>query len=128
MVYLNDINDMKGGEMVFPDLDLSIKPRRGKGLIWNNMDYDTDKCQSESKHFMMPIKEFTHNKLYVLHRFYYNEDFPSLDVRNKEAILPRRESKTPRVQCSFNDKSCRLYDEWQPENTFENRNSFKNFP
>ncbi len=36
MIYLN--HTPAGGETVFPRLDLSISPKRGAGLFWNNLD------------------------------------------------------------------------------------------
>ena len=35
MIYLND--DCKGGDTNFPKLNLSIKPEKGKAVIWDNM-------------------------------------------------------------------------------------------
>lgn len=38
MVYLNDVEE--GGETYFTKLDLAIKPKRGKALVWNNQTAD----------------------------------------------------------------------------------------
>ena len=34
-VYLTDVEE--GGETIFPKLDLSVKPKRGMALVWNNL-------------------------------------------------------------------------------------------
>lgn len=47
MVYLNDIKE--GGETVFPDYDLKIKPRKGKLVIWP--------AYFTHKHHGLPTKE-----------------------------------------------------------------------
>lgn len=38
MAYLNDVE--KGGETVFPELDLTVVPKRGTLLMWNNLHTD----------------------------------------------------------------------------------------
>ena len=37
-VYLNDVEE--GGETVFPKLGISVKPKRGMALVWNNLNQD----------------------------------------------------------------------------------------
>jgi len=36
MIYLNDVEE--GGETIFPNLDIKIKPKKGMAIIWNNLD------------------------------------------------------------------------------------------
>lgn len=48
IVYLNDIET--GGETYFPDLDVSIQPRRGRMVVWHNCGSDARNQCSLSKH------------------------------------------------------------------------------
>ena len=36
LVYLND--DFEGGETAFPELRITIRPKRGEGLLFRNVD------------------------------------------------------------------------------------------
>lgn len=47
LVYLQDVD--KGGETKFPKLGISVKPRKGRLLVWNNMDPD-GRCDPTSIH------------------------------------------------------------------------------
>ena len=54
LMYLND--DFKGGETAFPHIGLSIRPKRGKAILF----WSTDKYESihpEAKHQGMPVLE-----------------------------------------------------------------------
>lgn len=52
LIYLNDIEE--GGETVFPYLDLEIKPKKGKGILFRTLD-DNDKIILESLHGGKPV-------------------------------------------------------------------------
>lgn len=38
LVYLNTIPEGSGGETEFPELGIRVRPVKGKGLFWNNLD------------------------------------------------------------------------------------------
>ena len=77
LVYLNDLGADGGGETVFPELGNDIKPREGRALVWNNMDYGTGKCEPKSIHnaakVLHPVK-----KKYIIQRWYYYKNFYAL--------------------------------------------------
>ena len=47
LVYLNTV--MEGGETEFPELEIKVKPKEGRAIIWNNMN-DDGKCEEKSLH------------------------------------------------------------------------------
>lgn len=59
MIYLNE--DMVGGETNFPKLDMSIKPKTGKAVIWEDMKDGI--LQPESLHEGSEVKE---GKKYII--------------------------------------------------------------
>lgn len=52
LIYLNDVE--KGGETVFPYLNLEIKPKKGKGILFRTLD-DNDRIIPESLHGGKPV-------------------------------------------------------------------------
>jgi prolyl 4-hydroxylase len=52
LIYLNDIEE--GGETVFPNLNLEIKPKKGKGILFRTLD-DNDEIIPESLHGGNPV-------------------------------------------------------------------------
>jgi prolyl 4-hydroxylase len=52
LIYLNDVE--KGGETVFPYLNLEIKPKKGKGILFRTLD-DNDRIIPESFHGGKPV-------------------------------------------------------------------------
>ena len=122
MVYLNDMGANNGGETLFTELGIDVKPREGRALTWNNMNHETTKCELESKHEAVKVKHPT-NKKYIIQRWYYYENFFALGKRTKEPVLPARPSGTPKVSCdNYDNGSCRLYDEWSPDHLIEYQN------
>lgn len=121
LVYLNDMGADNGGETLFGELGIDVKPRQGRALTWNNMNYETGICEAQSIHSAAKIKHLTQRK-FIIQRWYYYESFYSLGKRMPEAALPRREADTPKVSCDdFDNGSCRLYDEWNPDHMIEYR-------
>ena len=47
LVYLRDVEE--GGETSFPQLGISVKPKKGRALIWNSMTADGN-CDPTSLH------------------------------------------------------------------------------
>jgi len=92
-----------------------VKPRLGRALTWNNMDYETARCDEYSRHSAGKVQHVSERK-YIIQRWYYRESFYGLGRRMGEAELPEREEGTAKVACDGHDSgSCRLYDEWTPE-------------
>tara|TARA_Y100000389_G_C17322024_1_gene443600 strand:- start:126 stop:863 length:738 start_codon:yes stop_codon:yes gene_type:complete len=52
MIYLNDTEE--GGETSFSKLKKSFKPKKGKAIIWNNLN-DDKTCNYNTEHAGMPI-------------------------------------------------------------------------
>ena len=68
LVYLNDVEE--GGETVFPRLNLEVKPKKGKGILFRTLD-ENDKIIPESLHGGKPVikgekwicNNWIHNKI-----------------------------------------------------------------
>jgi prolyl 4-hydroxylase len=68
LIYLNDVEE--GGETVFPILNLEIKPKKGKGILFRTLD-ENDKIIPESLHGGNPVikgekwicNNWIHNKI-----------------------------------------------------------------
>jgi prolyl 4-hydroxylase len=54
LIYLND--EFTGGETHFPNLNLKIKPKKGKAVIFYSLATDTNKCHPYALHAGLPIK------------------------------------------------------------------------
>ena len=52
LIYLND--NFEGGETHFPELNVKIKPRLGKAVVWNNVHEDNSLIE-ESVHAGLPV-------------------------------------------------------------------------
>lgn len=122
LVYLNDLGADGGGETNFTEIRIDVKPRKGRALVWNNMNYKTGKCESESIHEANPVKLETKKK-YIIQRWYYYKSFYALGKRYPEPQIPTRKPGQPRVSCDQYDfGSCRLYDEWNYDHLIEYQN------
>nr|CAB3260540.1 uncharacterized protein LOC100175515 [Phallusia mammillata] len=117
LVYLNDV--VKGGETEFTELGIKIKPKKGKALLWNNMDTEGH-CDVMSHHQAASVKI---GKKYILQRWYYYQNFPALGLRTPAPKLPLRSHElTPRVSCDrYDSGSCRWYDEWNYDHLIDYR-------
>jgi len=109
MIYLNTVTEEGGGETKFPDLGIWVRPRKGRALLWNNMNPSGD-CEPHSKHVASVVKR---GSKYILIRWYYYKSFQSLGHRPPSPSLPVRGELTPLVMCDeYGMGSCRWYDEW----------------
>jgi prolyl 4-hydroxylase len=123
LVYLNDLGADGGGETIFPEMGVDVKPRMGRALTWNSMNYQNGKCEPKSVHKAAPVKHVTKKK-YIIQRWYYYKNFYALGKRTTEAALPERPPNTPKISCDeYDHGSCRLYDEWNPEHIVEYQQS-----
>ncbi|XP_033103273.1 uncharacterized protein LOC117106042 [Anneissia japonica] len=118
LVYLQDVDE--GGETKFPELNISVRPVRGRALVWNNMNSAGD-CQPLSLHEAAQVKK---GHKYILQRWYYYESFYHLGKRPSEPNLPDRNVGQPRVSCDeYENGSCRWYDEWNYDHIIDYRSS-----
>ncbi|KAK3603582.1 hypothetical protein CHS0354_017296 [Potamilus streckersoni] len=114
LVYLQDVQE--GGKTEFPELGIWVKPKKGRALLWNNMN-ENGKCEPMSIH--NASKVVTGHK-YILQRWYYYKSFYSLGKRPPEPELPVREPGQSRVSCDeYDHGSCRWYDEWNYDHLIE---------
>lgn len=108
LVYLNDVPE--GGHTIFPDLGVSIEPRRSRSLVWNSMSPE-GKCDGTSVHNASRVVS---GRKVILQRWYYHHTFLSLGKRFEPPHLPKRGPNQPFISCDrFDQGSCRMYDEWQ---------------
>lgn len=107
LVYLRDVEE--GGETKFPQLGISVKPQMGLALIWNSMN-SKGECDPTSIHNAAKVVK---GHKFIIQRWYYYHNFPSLGRRPEEPRLPPRSANQPRVSCDeYEQGSCRWYDEW----------------
>ncbi|XP_062518020.1 uncharacterized protein LOC134193224 [Corticium candelabrum] len=107
LVYLEDVEE--GGETRFPQLDIAVKPKAGRALIWNSMDAEGN-CDPMTVH---SADKVARGRKVILQRWYYYHNFPALGKRMSEPDLPVRLPHQPMVQCDqYDSGSCRWYDEW----------------
>jgi len=107
LVYLRDVEE--GGETKFPQLGISVKPRKGLALIWNSMN-SRGECDPTSLHNAAKVVK---GHKFIIQRWYYYHNFPTLGKRPQQPMLPKRGAYQPRVSCDeYKQGSCRWYDEW----------------
>ncbi|XP_064647850.1 uncharacterized protein LOC135500354 [Lineus longissimus] len=117
LVYLQDVEE--GGETKFPELGIWVKPRKGRALIWTNMN-EKGECDPQSVHYAAKVVK---GHKYILQRWYYYENFYSLGKRPPEPHLPPHNPGQPMVSCDeYENGSCRWYDEWNYDHILDYRN------
>ncbi|CAF0823629.1 unnamed protein product [Adineta ricciae] len=117
LAYLNTV--MEGGETEFPELDIKIKPKEGRVVVWNNMN-EKGECEEKSLHSANIVGD--EEGKFVLQRWYYYENFYSLGRRPPEPDLPERKPGQIQVSCDEYDMgSCRAYDEWNYQHILKYR-------
>lgn len=75
MIYLCDVEE--GGETHFPRLGLSVPPRRGTLLIWNNMLPDGSP-NGDTYHAALPV---VRGRKYVMTRWYRERTWVSVPIK-----------------------------------------------
>lgn len=106
-------------------MGIDVKPREGRALTWNSMNYETGKCEPKSIHEAAKVKHPVKKK-YIIQRWYYYKNFYTLGKRASEPKLPERPANTPKVSCDdFDNGSCRMYDEWNLDHLIDYKNSKK---
>ena len=55
LIYLNDLEPDQGGGTVFDQLNIGVKPKLGRAVIWTNTNPDGSSHQ-ETRHEAMPVK------------------------------------------------------------------------
>jgi len=56
LLYLNDVDE--GGETHFPSLGVKVQPRRGRALLWPNVDYhDSGRLNERTQHEALPVRK-----------------------------------------------------------------------
>ncbi len=122
LVFLNDVDPRHGGEMVFPEIGMDIKAKKGRALTWNSMDYDTGACETESSNEAKPfLNPVTNSKKYVIKRWYYYKNLTAIGKRLKQSELPERMPNTAKISCDHYDfEMCRMYDEWDFDHLLAN--------
>jgi prolyl 4-hydroxylase len=68
LIYLNDV--VEGGETVFPYLNLEIKPKKGKGILFRTLD-DNDRVIPESFHGGKPVIE---GEKWICNKWIHNKE------------------------------------------------------
>ncbi|XP_033639771.1 uncharacterized protein LOC117300159 [Asterias rubens] len=102
LVYLQDVEE--GGQTEFPELGISVTPRKGRAIVWNNQNGDGE-CDPYSLHVAQPVIK---GHKFILQRWYYHKNFYMLGRRPMEPDLPVRKALQPRVSCDeYDHGSCR---------------------
>jgi hypothetical protein len=55
LIYLNDLNPDQGGGTVFEKLNVGVKPKLGRAVLWTNTNPDGSH-HAETRHEAMPVK------------------------------------------------------------------------
>ena len=137
LVYLNDLGGDGGGETVFPEIGVDVKPREARALTWTSVDYATGDCEAKSTRKEAKVTHPVKRK-HVIQRWYYLRSFAGLGKRTREADWPVRPVNTPKVTCDNaaadddddDDQeavSCRMSDEWTSEHLVDHVNSADEF-
>ena len=81
LAYLEDAADGDGGETEFTQLGIQVRPRRGRALVWMNLDFEAPyhafegpRCIEQSEHRSAPIHA---GKKRVLQQWFHFRDSPS---------------------------------------------------
>ncbi|XP_046862556.1 probable prolyl 4-hydroxylase 3 isoform X2 [Xenia sp. Carnegie-2017] len=90
IVYLNDVE--QGGETVFQAMNISVKPQKGKAVVWKNLNLQ-GKCDAATSH--VAAKVIKGQKL-IYQKWFY-----------QKPIMPSSREKIP-VYCDLSG-SCREY-------------------
>jgi hypothetical protein len=79
LVYLEDTAE--GGDTVFPELGVRVRPKKGSAIVWNNMDH-RGRCIPESVHNAAAVGSGSRKS--ILQRWYYWQHFEGLGSRPQE--------------------------------------------
>jgi hypothetical protein len=55
LIYLNDLKPEQGGDTIFAKLNIGVKPKLGRAVIWTNTNPDGS-THEETSHEAMPVK------------------------------------------------------------------------
>eukprot|EP00940_MAST-03C_sp_MAST-3C-sp2_P003106 g3106.t1 len=110
LIYLNDVD--VGGETVFTELrGVSVKPRRGRALIWKSLRDDAMTCRNDTRHFAAPAvsaPKFAYQRWYHVRPNRYDSFFERFENLRRVANL----SADRTAVCESYEKderSCREY-------------------
>eukprot|EP00941_MAST-03F_sp_MAST-3F-sp1_P004777 g4777.t1 len=103
IIYLEDVKN--GGETFFPNLNISVKPERGKALIWRSLD-ENFKCGNSTLHGSSPVMKggrgkFAYQRWFTLHEARFEkmlEKAKQINVASDRTVV-----------CESNPISCRDY-------------------
>lgn len=75
MIYLNTLEEGKGGETYFPELDLKIRPQLGRVLFWPNVRNDSPIWDADPRleHEALPLNEGSDDK-YAMNAWLHQRD------------------------------------------------------
>ena len=80
MLYLNDVEE--GGETEYTDLGISMKPKQGMGIFWNNMDAQGKDVQNTIHWGKPPIK----GEKFVITKWFREYSIENIDYPFKPRI------------------------------------------
>ena len=72
LVYLQDVQE--GGETIFTELGVTVRPKQGRLLLWNNMNRNDGTCDPTSFHKAAPVTKgwkFILQRWYVVYLYFY---------------------------------------------------------
>ena len=95
LIYLNDMEESEGGGTVFEKLNIGVRPKCGRAVIWTNRNPDGS-THAETTHEALPVNEGTEKWVIQLwFRSYKMIDIPAneLDSGNAATITALREAK-----------------------------------
>jgi prolyl 4-hydroxylase len=78
LVYLDDVED--GGGTNFPQLNITVQPKRGRALLWPNvLDEDPNAEEKRTQHQSLPVNKGVKR---ITTTYIYQRDFKKPYVRH----------------------------------------------
>jgi prolyl 4-hydroxylase len=97
LIYLNDLDENQGGATYFRDLNVAIRPRRGRAVCWTNTNPDGS-IHKETAHASLP-SEGEHTEKWVIQIWYrpyrmhklqetleYRQTIPGIPLADSDAV------------------------------------------
>ena len=112
LIYLNDVP--KGGETIFPALNISVRPESGSLLLWSSLDRETiSKCMKSTTHLSNPVlrgEKFAFQKWYHRHPSGgVLSDLGNLDLLKSFGSTKLKPIRDRTVLCEDEVGSCREF-------------------
>ena len=108
LIYLSDVPDGAGGRTMFPGLSVSVRPQKGRVLLWRNLDAK-GRCMKSTEHSAEPIADYASGQKVILQRWYHSRRSALINLPKLPLALVGANPRSPQIVCPDVSK-CRRYD------------------